>query len=298
MGYQQRARTPRDFGRRPGRTTSKAKSGKRREESGACRLEEEHAPTSKEIVDRTLNRLSHLGSQRFGVPPFYTHFDRWLVNLQTIMSEFQTSPTIHVDDQFTKECSQALSDIEAALKERRFKEASREETIRKNNQDLMEAKSLLAQTEREHATRTKELEAKKELAIKPVAGNVGKLREELGRIARMRAGFLRSISKKTKAQKEAEASQRLNSTKSELAKIKQSFVSEQEKLRKEYKERKQRILEQIASQEKNIEILEAGSEIDDAVDIRRAACDALANDVNSLLQRGEQTSETMKSPEQ
>ena len=114
----------------------------------------------------------------------------------------------------------------------------------------------------------------------------------------MRAGFLRSISKKTKAQKEAEASQRLDSTKNELTKIKRSFASEQEKLRKEYKERKQHILEQITNQQKNIEILEAGSEIDDAVDIRRAACDALVNDVNSLLQRNVQTSETTNPPEQ
>ena len=298
MGYQQRARTPRDFGRRPGRTTSKAKSGKRREESGAYRSEEEHVLTFEKVVDRTVNSLTRLGSQRFGVPPFYGHFDRWLVNLQTIMSEFQTSPTIHVDDQFTKESSQILSDIEVTLKERRLKEASREEAIRKNSQDLLEARSLLAQTEREYVIRTKESEAKKELAIKPVAGTVGRLREELNRIARMRAGFLRSISKKTKAQKEAETSQRLNSTKSELAKIKQSFVPEQEKLRKEYKERKQRILEQIANQQKNIEILEAGSEIDDAVGIRRAACDALVNDVNSLLQRNVQTSETTNPPEQ
>ncbi len=298
MGYQQRARTPRHLGRRPGRTTSKAKSGRRREESGAYRLEEENPPTLKEVVGRTVNSLNHLGSQRFGVPPFYGHFDRWLVNLRTTMIDFQTSPTIHADNEFTEKCSQALSDIEAALKERRLRETSREDAIRKNNQDLLEAKSLLAKSEREYATRMRELEASKELAIKPVAGNLGKLRDELGRIARMRAGFLRSISKKTKAQKEAEASQRLDSTRSELAKIRRSFAFDQEKLQKEYKERKQRILEQIAYQQKNIESLEAGSEIDDAVDARHAACDTLVNHVNSFLQRSEQAPETANPPAQ
>lgn len=255
-------------------------------------MEEEHVPTSKEVVDRTLNSLSRLGSQRFAVAPFHEHFNRWLLSLRTVLSEFESSPALAVDDMFAKECSQVLSDIELALKERRVKEASRDEAIRESNQNLLDARTLLSQTEREYTAKARELAASKEQAVKTVATRLGKLRDELNRIVNIRAGFLRGISKRAKAQKEAEASQRLDSTKSELAKIERSFATEQQKLQQEYKERKRRILEQIANYEKEIENLEAGSQVDDALDARRAVCDALINAVNAFLQRTQATPET------
>ena len=291
MASQPRTRTPRDFARRSEKARRKAKSERTRP-IDTHRTEEKHVPTSKELVDRTLNSLSRLGTQRFAVAPFYEHFDRWLLSLRTVLSEFESGPAVTADDQFAKECSQALSDIELALKERRVKEASRDEAIRKSNQNLLDARSLHSQTEREYAAKAKELAASKEQAVKTVASRVGKLRQELNRIVKIRAGFLRRISKKTKAQKEAEASQRLDSTKSELAKIERSFATEQEKLQEEYKRRKRQILEQIANYEKEIENLEVGSQVDDALDARRAGCDALMNAVNAFLQRTQAASET------
>jgi len=291
MASQPRMRTPRDFARRSEKARRKAKSERTRT-IDTYRTEEKHVPTSKEVVDRTLNSLSRLGSQRFAVAPFYEHFDRWLLSLRTVVSEFESSPALAVDDQFAKECSQALSDIELALKERRIKEASRDEAIRKSNQNLLDARSLLRQTEREYAEKANELAASKEQAVKTVATRVGKLRDELNRIVKIRAGFLRSISKKAKAQKEAETSLRLDSTKSELAKIEQSFASKQEKLREDYKRGKRRILGQIANYEKETENLQTGSQVDDALDARRSACDALINAVNAFLERSRATSET------
>jgi DNA mismatch repair ATPase MutS len=291
MASQPRARTPRDFVRRSDKARRKAKSERTRR-IDIYGTEEKHVPTSKEVVDRALNSLSRLGSQRFAVAPFYEHFDRWLLSLRTVVSEFESSPALAVDDQFAKECSHVLSDIELALKERRIKEASRDEVIQKDNQNLLDARTLLSQTEREYAAKAKELVATKEQAVKTIASRVGKLRQELDRIVKIRAGFLRGISKKAKAQKEAEASQRLDSTKSELTKIERSFATQQEKLQQEYKERKRRILEQIANYEKEIENLEVGSQVDDALDARRSACDALINAVNAFLQRTQATSET------
>jgi uncharacterized phage infection (PIP) family protein YhgE len=253
------------------------------------RIEEERSPTRTEVFDRTVNSLARLGSQRFAVAPFYEHFDRWLTSVRTILSEFESSGAFTADDQFTKESAQAVSNIELALKERKFKESSREEATREASKNLLDARSLLAQTEREYAAKVKELTSRRERAVGPVAGRVGRLREELNRIAKMRAGFLRRISKKTKAQKEAEASQRLDSTKSQLSAIEQSFATEKDKLHDEYKRRRPQILRQIANCEEEIESLGASSQIDDALEERRAACDALVNAVNALLQRIETT---------
>lgn len=291
MGYQPRTRTPRNFARRHEKARLKTKSEKQRLPS-RYEFEEEHVSTFKEVAERTLNSLRHLGSQRFAVAPYYDHFDRWLMSLRAVLSEFESSPAVTVDDQFARESSQVVSDIELALKERRLKEISREEAIRKNELSLLEAKSLLARTEREYSVKMKQMAGERDLTVKSVATNVGKLIEELDRIVITRAGFLRGISKKAKAQKTAEASHKLDSTKRELAKIERSFASEEEKSREEHKRRKQQILEEITNHQKQISNLEARLQIDDALEIRCNACDALISALDGLIRRIEPASET------
>jgi vacuolar-type H+-ATPase subunit I/STV1 len=291
MGFQPRGRTPRDFGRRPGRSKPQTKPGKRGIGSG-YQLEEEHTISAAEIVDRTLNSLSRLGDQRFAVAPFHEHYDRWLLSVRNVLSEFEGSPAVNVDDHFKEGCLRVVADIELALKDRRVKEVSNDEAVRRVNHNLLDAKSLLAQTDREYATKMSEIAAKRENAIKPVATNLGRFREDLNRIVRMRAGFLRGISKRTKAQKTLEASEKLDDTKRELATIQQSFASEQKKLRDEHERRKRQILKQIDNYQKEIETLEAGTQIDDALDARHAACDALIKAVNGFLQRTQSAPDT------
>jgi len=292
MGYRQ-ARTRRGFSRGPEKARPKTKTEKQRP-SSEYPFMEEHVQTFKEAVDRTLNNLRRLGSQRFALAPFHEHFDRWLLNLRIVLSEFDSNPSVKADDQFAKECSQVLSDIDLALKEKRLKEASLQESVRRINQKLLDSRNPLAQTDREYASKTREIADRKERAVKSAASKLAALREELSRMVRMRSSFLRSVFK-TGAQKEAEATQRLNSTKRELATIEHSFAAEQERLQDEYKRRRQQLLEQIADYQREMENLEANSQVDDAVEARRAACDALINAVNTLLQRTEAASVTASS---
>lgn len=156
MGFQPRARTPRDFGRRPGRNKSQTKPGKR-QTGGENRLEEEHVATPTEIVDRTLNSVSRLGSQRFAVAPFHEHYDRWLLNVRNVLSEFEANPAVTIDDRFREERSRVLTEIDLALKDRRVKETSNDEAVRRANRSLLDAKSLLARADREHAFKMNEI---------------------------------------------------------------------------------------------------------------------------------------------
>ena len=167
--------------------------------------------------------------------------------------------------------------VDLDLEESRRKEASRQEAIK----SLSDNGILLKRIEEEYATRTKEIEARKDSEIKRLSSNVDGLREELDRIARMKTGIFRVVSKKARAQKEAEVTQRLNAAQRELALAVQHFNSEQERLRFEYERRKQPVIEQIRDHQKEIE----NQEIDDSLESRRAACEALVNAVNALLQR-------------
>jgi len=280
MEYQPRIGKPRGFGRRHEKVRSKAKRQKRRlSRSGVS--EEKHTPTYEEILDRTLRGLQNLGDQKFVLPPFGGHFDLWLMNLRNLLSEFESNPAVKVDDQFLKECSRILSDVQRDLEDRRLKEASGREVIR----SLFEARRHLEIIEDEYATKTKEIESRKQREVQPLSDRVRELKEDLDGIARMKTSLFRGISKKTKAQKEAEATERLNSAERELTTTLRSFAIEEERLREEYEMRKQPVLEEIGTRQRETENLKAESENDSSAETRRLACEALINAVNALLER-------------
>lgn len=279
MGYQQRARSPGNSGRGrgiPRREKAKVKEQKRRS-AGSLISEEKNVPTPEEIANRTLNTLRNLGNQRFALSPFSEHIDRWLVNVRDILSEFESNLGITADDQIARECWQTLSNVELDLEKRRYEEASVGEAVK----SLSDNRMILEGIEEEYATATKKLEGRKDIEMKRLSANVDGITQELNRMTRMKTGIFRAISKKTKAQKETEATQRLNAAQTELTLAAQNFTTEQEKLQEEYKGRKQVVMEQIRDHEKEIE----SQEIDGSLEARRAACEALINAVNSFLQR-------------
>lgn len=281
MGYQQRVGSRRDSGRGHGmhrREKAKAKSrGQKRRSGGSYVSEEDHVPTSEEVVDRTLKRLRNLGNQVFALSPFSEHFSRWLVDLRVVLSEFESSPTVSVDDQFLKERSQILSNVELELEKRGSEEASCDEAIK----SLSDNRILLERIEGEYTARTRDAEGQKEFEIKRLSSNVDGLREELDRIARMKTGIFRAVSKKAKARKETEATERLNLAQKELASTVQNFAAEQERLRDEYEKKKQHVIEQIRVEEKEVE----NEDVDGSLETRQAACEVLTNAVNALVER-------------
>jgi chromosome segregation ATPase len=239
--------------------------------------EENHVPTLEEVSDKTRNRLHGLGNQRFALSPFSEYFGQWLVDLRDVISEFESSPTISADGQFLKERSQILSNVEASLEERRREEATLDRIIK----GLSEHRILLERIEEEYTDKMREIEGRKASENKRLSSNIDSLKEELDRISRMKTGIFRRFSEKAKAQKEAEATQRLNSEQMELALAMDNFGAEEKELRDEYEKKKQPVIEQIRDQQKEIENLE----IDGSLETRRAACEALGNAVNELLQR-------------
>jgi hypothetical protein len=279
MGYSQRMRSPRDSGRghgMPRREKAKARRQKRHSITGYS-SPENHVATSDEVVERTLSRLGNLGKQVFALSPFSEHFGRWLMDVRVVLSEFEFSRAISLDDQFVEERSRILSKVEVELDERKREEASAEEPVRR----LSDNRILLDRIEEEHIARAREIEGRKDSEIKRLSSNVAGLREEVDSIARMKTGIFRAISKKAKAQKEADARQRLKSAEKELALAVQDFAAEQKRLRDQYEGMKQPVIEQMRAEQKEIE----DEEIDGSVEARRAACEALINAVNALVER-------------
>lgn len=289
MGFQPRSRTPRGFSR-PKRAKSKTRSKKSR--LFEAYSEKRSVPSQEEVVSRTLNSLRSLGDQIFASAPLSEHFDRWLMNLQTVLTDLESSQVVTLDDQFRDERSRIFSNIESALKDKRLREASRVEAV----QSLFRSKNMLLENEQEHVAEMNEFTDRKEHTIKPFMDKVEVLQGELDGILHTRAGFLRGISRKTKAQREGEATLRLTSSKKELEESERSFAAEEVSLGEDYERRKLEILNQIANNKREIERLETASQIDDSAEVRRVACEDLADAVNALLERTGPVSEDAGSP--
>jgi hypothetical protein len=281
MGYHQRVGSGRDSGRERGmrrREKAKAKSkGQNRRPGGAYVSEEDHASTSEEVVERTLKTLSNLGNQVFAVSPFGEHFGRWLLDLKVILSEFESSPIVGVDDEFLKQRSQVLLNVELELEKRRSEETSGGEAVK----DLSVNRILLERIEKEHVAMMKDAERKNDVEIKRLFSNVEGLKQELDSIVRMKTGIFRGVSKKAKARKETEATQRLNLAQKELASAEQNFASKQKRLRDECEKKKEPIISQIRAMEKELENLD----VDGSLGARKAACESLISAVKAFVER-------------
>jgi hypothetical protein len=278
MGYQTR-KSSRVSGRGYARARhEKAKvKGRKHRSIRRSMLEENLVETAEEVVEKTLKRLHTLGTQKFASSPYSEHFSRWQTDLAYVMSEFESSPTISTDDQFVKERSQILLNVELKLEERRREETALEEAAK----SLSDSKILLKRIEEEYATKARKIEGRKNGEIKRLNNKIDGLRAELDEVAIMKAGFFRAISKKDKAHKEAETTQKMKTAQDELTLAMQGFTEEQERFQDEYERKKQPIIVRMRGYEKEI----APLDIDGSAEDRQIACEALANAVSGLLQR-------------
>ena len=241
-------------------------------------LEQAEAETSpKTIVEKTLGSLTRLGNQIFALSPFSQYFDDWLVNLRQVTSEFESNPTIKADEQFIKEREQIFLDVEAALAECRIQESS----MTGEAKELFDNNHLLVETDKEYAEKTRQLSNKRNADVQRLSSEIRELEDHVASQEEIKIGFYKFRAKKQAAEKLAQTRQALKAKKNELEVTLQSFTADQEKLHDIYEKKKQEITDKIDSLHKTLERLET----DTSVTPRQAACNALANAVNALLQR-------------
>jgi uncharacterized phage infection (PIP) family protein YhgE len=223
-----------------------------------------------------LGNLGRLGNQIFALSPFSQYFDDWLLNLRQTVSEFESQPSVTVDEQFQKEQAQILQDIEGALAENRLKESSLTEEAKA----LADVNHQIADADKEYAEKTRELSNKRNAEVQRLTTKVGELEEDVASQQSLKFGFFQFKEKKLAQQKLTTTHQELKTTKNQLETTVASFGAEQDKLHDSYEKRKQDLSEASDRLHKELEKLET----DTSADARKNACDQLAECVNSLLE--------------
>jgi hypothetical protein len=232
--------------------------------------------SASEEVQKTLASLEKLGTQKFALSPFSQYYDDWFVNLRQVVSEFEANSAVRVDEPFEKMRTRIFVEVEGELAKLRIKETDLESSA----QSLSNKNHFLVELDVVFAGQIRELGLKRNEETEHLAKNVHDLEEEVAKTRQMRTSFL-GFTKKAKQKKLDEATQRLNSAKTELQLALENFRVEQEKLHDEYQRKKQETIEKIRS----LEVAIANIESDTSAEARGKATAALAEAVKALAQR-------------
>jgi hypothetical protein len=273
---------PQTGGRRnPGRQFSKSAHDKKvkekKQRASGKYVEEQPEISQKEVVEKTLGALNRLGNQIFALSPFSQYFEDWLVNLRQTISEFESSPIIDADEQFAKERSQIFLDVEASLAERKLQESN----LTGEAKELADNNHLLVETDKAYAEKTRELSHKRNSDVQQLSTKVRELEEDVASQEEIKISVFKVMARRRAAEQLTQTRKELLAAKNELEIALQSFTAEQEKLHDNYEKKKQEISERVDALHKELEKLE----VDTSVDVRKAASDALACAINSLIQR-------------
>jgi hypothetical protein len=278
MGYRPRTRSPKKASWESKKAFQKKKyPNKRLDKHDAKQIWEEKTVTLQQIFELTLKRLHTLGNQKFGSSPFCEHFDRWLLNVEAVLDEFETQSDVNVDDQFTKERDQVFTAIKLQLENRRQQEKSFEMQIN----DLSSAKNSLQQTKKEYLTKLLMLKRQKIVTVKRLNKELETLKKEQDQIVKMKTGFFRGISKKEREQREKSAMQRYSDKQQEMEITVLDFKEKQKQLREEYENKCTPLLEEVKIFQKCTKEMDT----DNSLEERWFACEALNDVINNFFQR-------------
>ncbi len=277
MSFRPQTGSRRSAARQYSKSAHEKKAKEKKQRIGGIYHQEETEISAKEVVEKNLGILSKLGNQIFALSPFSQYFDDWLVNLRQIISEFESNPSINVDEQFVKERLQIFLDVEGALAEKRLEETN----LTGEAKELADNNHLLVETDKEYAEKTRELSFKRNADVQRLSTEIRELEDDVAGQEEIKISFYKVMARRRAAEKLAQTKQNLKSTKNELEVALQSFTAEQEKLHDNYEKKKQEIMEKVDSLHKELEKLET----DTSIVPRQAACNALANAINALIQR-------------
>jgi DNA repair exonuclease SbcCD ATPase subunit len=232
------------------------------------------------LAEKTQQESNELGRMIFPIAPFSQHFDDWLAKLQNVISNFESDSHITVDEQFVKERSQILLEIEASLTKIKAEESNADAIAKA----LAEGNHLLIETDKQYAEKAKDLNAKREMEIQRLTGQVSLLEGKLK--AQEDENSNRHLLKKKTDDKIPKLLQELRSAKSALDAAKQKFVGQQEILDEDYETKKKSIIKQTESH--SLKMIEL--EKDMSVQPRQATCQSLSKAVVGLLERTSKSS--------
>ncbi len=280
MGFEPRMRGTRF--RRP--ATKKQSSKEKREEHETSVFYQERIPVDpSQVSSRILNSLEHLGSQRFILPPFSEHFERWIKDVESILAEFETELPDVSDQAYRETVDGFLSNVQEALRKRVDAEKGNSEAISKLQQELIPCELELSKLAHEYRTRTHETKRGYERSFEALRGEIDSLDKRRLKLLRKGSSILEKILHRSVAKVE-ESTGALQSKRADLGSKEATLKGDLDNLRADYENKRKRLAERQQSLKAKLSEFK-GDRLDDALEVRRAACQELCRAVAEAVAR-------------
>jgi chromosome segregation ATPase len=276
---------PRMRGRRVRRTFTKKQSAReKREENQSAPFYVEQIPlVPSEVVTRILNALGHLGSQRFALPPFSEHFERWIKDVKATLAEFERDVPSAVDQNYRDTVAKVMSDVQESIQKLDHAEKSYSEAMTKLQQELTSCERERETFEREYRARTQDARRGHEESLKKLKSDIDSLDKQRLRLLRKKPSIFERILGRSGTRLEENTSAR-ESRRAKIGGKEKMLKNELETLRQDYEIKSRQLSER--QEALRAKLTEHGQGMpDDALDLRNGACGALGRAVSEAVTR-------------
>lgn len=274
---------PRTRGMRSRRTATKkpaSKANKGREEKEFFYVES--VPVNpQEVSSRVKNALEHLGNQRFGMLPFAEHFQRWILDTESVLNDFRNSLPGATNESFDKTVAELMSNIRSELNTRIETEKTLSTKVAESQRELSANEREMAELEAQQRTTTNEARRTSEKSMKKLRGEIDALDGERLKLLRHKPTIFERIVGSAKVRIEGN-SRSIQSRRTDLQSREQDLKRRLDILRSKYEEKRKPLLARQAELREELAKLRTIT-LDDAVEIRKTACEKLRQIISNAV---------------
>jgi chromosome segregation ATPase len=253
------------------------------EQATSVYYQEPEQVNPSEVSMKVTNVLKHLGDQRFALPPYAEHFERWLKDVKGILAEFEAELAKAVDQQYRDSTQRALTEIQQGLNKRIEEEKSSVQSALNVQQQLTGSEIELSRLENEYNRQSREIRRRHERASRELQQEINELGKQRLGLIRRKTSLLDRIFKRSESRLEEKTSS-LRSRKNALGETKVLLEKELKKSRADHETKRKHLLEvqnalraRLAEQRENTH--------DDALLIRRQTCEELQRAISEAVNR-------------
>jgi len=276
---------PRSRGMRSRRTTRKkpASKDKGRGEAYEFSYKEDIPINLPEVSARTINALEHLGNQRFGMPPYAEHLQRWIIDVESVLNDFQASLSPLTNQNFSNSSGELLSFIRTQLNGRISAEETLSAKITELRRKLADNEREITELESEQRVKMNEFKRKSDKSIEKLRSEIDALDAQRLKLLRQKPTLIERILGKAKERVE-NSSRSIQSKRDDLESREDSLKHRMNSLRVGYETKRKPLAAKQAELRKELADLQANI-LDDALEFRKTASDQLREAVAGAVEQ-------------
>jgi chromosome segregation ATPase len=276
---------PRSRGIRSRRTSTKKASRERKDDQEAAYFYEAPVPVDRQQLSAmVMNSLEHLGNQRFPLPPFSEHFNRWIKDVDAVLMEFTTNLPEAADEEYKLTVAKLLAEGRGEFDKRIEAESKWASELSELQQQLSTSELELSKVEQEERKRKENVRRGHEKSKRQILNEIETIDRQRLKLLRKKPTVLERIFGRSKAELEDSAS-KLQSRKETLAGTEKGLQRELEGVKSDYEAKRRKLVERNRTLREKLTELKSSSLVDDALEMRMSICQSLRQVVAGSVER-------------